>query len=63
MDSAPITRLKASSITNFKTGKTNKMPRIHVQTQFNKEIIEKVKGTNGLGTITYHWINKFPMLG
>jgi hypothetical protein len=39
------------------------MPRIHVQTQFNKEIIEKVKGTNGLGTITYHWINKFPMLG
>ena len=42
------------------------MPRIHVHTQFgkrNKEEIEKVKGTNGLGTRTYHLINKSPMLG
>ena len=34
---------KASSITNFKTGKTNKMPRIHIQTQCSKEELEKVK--------------------
>ena len=39
------------------------MARIYVQRKRNKEEIEKVKGTNGLGSITYHWINKLLMLG
>ena len=30
------------------------MARIYVQRKRNKEEIEKVKGTNGLGNITYH---------
>jgi hypothetical protein len=30
------------------------MARIYVKRKRNKEEIDKVKGTNGLGSITYH---------